>query len=173
MRPNSPPQTTSVDVEQAARLEVREQAGDRLVDGAGVVLVAVLEVAVLVPAVGADARAEQLDEPDAPLDQPPGDQAFAGEDLRRRIGIVEAVEPPGRRRLAVEAHQLGDGRLHPEGQLVVGDRRFQAVVAAHPAQHALVERAQQLELARAGARRVGSVGAMFATGAAAGLKTDP
>ena len=100
----------------------------------------------LVPAVGADAGTEQLDEPHAALDQPPGDQALAGEDLRRRIGIVKAVEPLGRRRLAAQAHELGDGRLHAEGQLVVGDRRFQAVVAAHPAQHALVERAQQIEL---------------------------
>ena len=48
----------------------------------------------LVPAVGADAGAEQLDEPHAPLDQPPGDQALPGEDLSRRIGIVEPVEPP-------------------------------------------------------------------------------
>ncbi len=87
-------------LEQAAGLQVLEQAGDRLVDGAGVVLVAGLQVGVLVPAVGADVGTEQLDEAHAPLDQPPGEQAFAGEDLRRRIRIVEAVEPLGRRRFA-------------------------------------------------------------------------
>ena len=127
----------------------------------------------LVPAVAADAGAEQLDEPHAALDQPPGDQAFAAEDLRRRVRIVEAVEPLGRRRLAVKAHELGDGRLHAEGQLVVGDRRLEAVVMAHPAEHALVERAQQLELAALAARASAPSGAMLATGAAAGLKTDP
>ena len=51
VRPNSPAQTTSVVVEQAAGLQVLEQAGDRLIDGAGVVLVALLQVRVLVPAV--------------------------------------------------------------------------------------------------------------------------
>src|SRR5262249_28265647 len=63
-------------IEQAARLEVPEQAGDRLIDGAGVVLVAAAQVAVLVPAVVADVRAGQLDEPGAALDQPAGDQAL-------------------------------------------------------------------------------------------------
>ena len=106
----------------------------------------------LVPAVGAHVGTEQLDEPYAPLDQPPGDQAFAREDLRRQIGIVETVKPLGRRRLAAQAHELGDRRLHAEGQLVVGDRRFQAVVAAHAAHHSLVERAQQIELRCAEAR---------------------
>ncbi len=61
-----------------------------------------LQAGVLVPAVGADVGTEQLDESHAPLDQPPGDQAFAGEDLRRRIGIVKTVEPLGRRRLAAQ-----------------------------------------------------------------------
>ena len=80
VRPNSPAQTTSVVVEQPAGLQVGQQAGDRLIDGPGVVLVARLEVAVLVPAVVADARAGQLDEPHAALDQPPGEQALPAED---------------------------------------------------------------------------------------------
>ena len=63
-------------IEQAAGLEVREQAGDRLIDGAGVVLVALLQVAVLVPAIVADVRAGQLDEAGAALDQAAGDQAL-------------------------------------------------------------------------------------------------
>ena len=67
--------------EQAALLEVGQQAGDRLVDGPGVVLVALLQVRVLVPAVVAEVLAEQFDEPHAPLDQPPGDQALAAEDF--------------------------------------------------------------------------------------------
>ena len=54
VRPNSPAQTTSVVVEQAARFRSFSSAGDRLIDGAGVVLVALLQAAVLVPAVAAD-----------------------------------------------------------------------------------------------------------------------
>ena len=57
----------------------------------------------LVPAVAADRRAEQLDEPHAALDQAAGEQALAGEDLGRRERVVEAVEPPRRRRFPVEA----------------------------------------------------------------------
>ena len=102
MRPNSPPQTTRVLSSRPRAFRSLSKAGDRLVDGAGVVLMALLEIAVLVPAVGADVGTEQLDEPHAALDQPPGDQAFAGEDLGRRVGIIEAVEllwsPPTRRR---------------------------------------------------------------------------
>ena len=58
---------------------------------------------------------EQLDEPHAALDQPPGDQAFTGKDLRRRKSIVQPVQPLGRRRSPLQTHELGNGRLHPEG----------------------------------------------------------
>ena len=80
-------------IEQAAGLQVGEQAGDRLVDGAGVVLVAVSSGPDAGPSGRRRRRAKQLDEPHAPLDQSAGDQAFAGEDLRRRVRVVEAVEP--------------------------------------------------------------------------------
>ena len=84
-------------VEQTASFQVGEEARDRFVDGAGVVLMAAFQARVLVPAVGADVGAKQLDEPHAPLDQAAGDQAFACEDLRGRIGIVETVKLLGRR----------------------------------------------------------------------------
>ena len=51
------------------------------------------------------------------------------------------------------SHQLGDGRLHPEGQLIVGNRRFETIVVAHAPEHALVERAEQLQLAALVGRR--------------------
>ena len=56
----------------------------------------------LVPSVAADGRAEQLDEPDAALDESPGDQAFAGEDLRRQDRDRRGRRAAGGRRLAVE-----------------------------------------------------------------------
>ena len=67
-------------VEQAAPLQVLEQAGDRLVGAAGVVVVVLDEVAVGVPvAVVVGAAGVELDEPDAALDQPAGQQAAAAE----------------------------------------------------------------------------------------------
>ena len=81
--------------QQTPGFQVAKQGGDRLVDGAGIVLMPVLEIAVLVPAVGADVRAEQFDEPDAALDQSPRDQALAGEDLGRQIGVIQAIQLPG------------------------------------------------------------------------------
>ena len=102
-------------VQQAAGFQVREQGRDRLVDGPGVVLVAVLQVAVLVPAVAADRRTEQLDEAHAALDQPPGDQALAGEDLGRRHkdrrGRKAAAWPATRRRgPSARARPFASGR---------------------------------------------------------------
>ena len=125
-----------------------EQGRDRLVDGAGVVFVAVLQVGVLVPAVAADGGTQELDEPHAPLDQAPGDQAFAGEDLGGDIRVVEAVEPLVAGDSPARFISSGTADLHAVGQLVVGDRRLERVVMADAAQHALVERAQQIELAR-------------------------
>ena len=120
VRPNSPPQTTSVSSQQAAALQVLEQAGDRLVGGPGIVGMALLQVAVLVPAVVAQVLTEHLDEPHAALDQPPGDQALPAVGLGRRI--VEAVELLRGCGFVRQIHQVGHGRLHAEGQLVVGDR---------------------------------------------------
>src|SRR5207253_1899848 len=85
-------------VQQAARLEVLEQAGYRPIDRPGVVLVAALQVAVLVPAVVADVRAQQLDEAHAALHQPASQQTLPAEQLR--AFLVQAVELFGRRALA-------------------------------------------------------------------------
>src|SRR5262249_55546955 len=109
-------------VEQAAALEVGEQGADGLVDGAGGVLVPLLEGAGLVPAVGAaDGGAGQLEEPHAPLDQAAGQQALAGEDGGGGVVGIDAVHRPGEGRFAGEVGGVGDGDLHPTGELVIGD----------------------------------------------------
>ena len=86
------------------------------------------EAGVGVPGAGGAVAVEDLDEPDAALDQPAGRQEL----LAERAGdvVVQAVEPPRRLVLVVEAEDLGHGRLHAEGQLVgldpgaeLGDRR--------------------------------------------------
>ena len=90
VRPNSPRPDDERLSEQAARLQVFEQAGDRPVDGAGILLVALLEFVVLVPAVGRrDWRRSQLDETDAALDQSPRQQALAC----RRSAVASSSMP--------------------------------------------------------------------------------
>ena len=79
-------------VEQPPRAQVRQQAGDRPIDGPGVPGVAGLQAAVLVPV-----AVRQLDEADAGLDEAPRQQALAAEVGGRRV--VEAVQRLRRRRL--------------------------------------------------------------------------
>ena len=82
-RPNSPPQTISVLVQQAALLQVFEQAGDRLVGLAGVEVVVRHDVVVRVPGrIDVVAAAVDLDEAHAALDEPPRHQALAAEHAR-------------------------------------------------------------------------------------------
>src|SRR5262249_46091240 len=84
-------------IEQAASLEVAKQAGDRAVDGAGVVLVSGFQGRVLVPAVAADLGAGQLGGTGPALDQATREQAEPAVDLCRLIPLVQAVEPLRRR----------------------------------------------------------------------------
>ena len=86
-------------VEHPPAAEVAEQAGDGPVDPQGLLAVVGLHVLVPVPVPpGAAERpaGEELDEPDAPLQEPPRDQAGAAE--VGRLGAVDAVERPGSRR---------------------------------------------------------------------------
>ena len=71
----------------------------------------------VVPVVLRTARAApDLDEPHAPLEKPPGQQTAAAEFGGHRI--VQAIQRPGRGRLAVQLEGLGGRLLHPGGQLV-------------------------------------------------------
>ena len=82
-------------VEQAARFQIGQQAGDRLVDLGGVLRVPLLQVAVLVP-LDLAVAVRDLHEPHAALDEPPGQQALPAEVLGHRV--VEAVQLVRRRR---------------------------------------------------------------------------
>ena len=113
-------------LEQAPPLQVVEQAGDRLVGSAAHGGVVGLDVVVGVPAV--DVARVELDEPDAALDQPPGQQA-AGAELGRPP-VVQAVEPLGLVGLARQVDGLGGRALHPEGQLVGLDPGLELGVVA-------------------------------------------
>ena len=75
------------------------------------------QVVVLVPA-----AMEELDEPHAALGQPAGQQAVGG-DRSRACATSGPYSSRTDRRLVGEVGQLGDRRLHPVGQLVLGDPR--------------------------------------------------
>ena len=124
---------------QPAVLQVGEQAGDRLVDGAGVPGVVGLQVAVLVPVAVAE-----LDEPDARLDEPPRQQALAAE-----VGgvlVVDPVERLGRVRLLRQVHHVGKRPLHPERQLVRLDHPLDAGVDLLALEQLAVHRLHEVEL---------------------------
>ena len=130
-------------VEQAAGFQVAEQAGDGPVDFQGVLLVALLEVAVLVPlhegvAVG------HLHEPHAPLGEPAGHQALAAEVGGDRV--VQAVELAGRPRLARDVLDLGHGGLHPEGELERVQAPFEGLILARLLHVLAVDLVEQVEL---------------------------
>ena len=72
-------------------------------------------------------RPIKLDEPHAPLHQPPRQQAARAE-LRRAL-LIEAVQPPRAADLFREIHRFRRTRLHPERQLVGADPRRHFVVA--------------------------------------------
>ena len=105
-----------------------------MIDGAGVGLVVLLQVPVRVPGVRVAGihRHRHLDEPHAALHQPPCLQAALGESRSHRVGRIEAVEAPGRGRLARQVEELRHGRLHPEGHLVVRHGRLQCVGMREP-----------------------------------------
>ena len=131
--------------EQASTLEVAEQRRDRLVDRAGVVLVALLQLPVLVPAITTDLRAGAFHESNAPLDQPAGEQAFAGVDAGRSVVALEPVLPSRLLGLVVDVGRLGHRELHAEGEFLVEDRALDAVAAGRT--KAAVEGLDQTELA--------------------------
>ena len=139
-------------VEHPPAPEVAEQPGDGAVDPEGLLAVVGLHVLVPVPVPpGAAERpaGEELDEPDTPLQEPPGDQAGAAE--VGRLGPVEAVEREGLGRLPLEVGDARDRRLHPRGQLVALDPGGQGVVAGVAVEVAAVHLGDQLAGGRLGA----------------------
>ncbi len=87
----------------------------------------------------------ELDEPDPALDQPARQETEPAE--RGRGLLVEAVEGLGRQGLPREVDGLGRFGLHPEGQLVAGDPRFELGLFGVLARVLVVEPGQEVELA--------------------------
>ena len=109
-------------VEHPALLQVAHQRRRRTFRVLALLLELGEEVAVLVPA-----GVHQLHEPDAPFEQPAGDQAVVRE--RAVLQGVGAVARERGLRLVREVDQVGHARLHPEGHLVLGDARVDLGIA--------------------------------------------
>ena len=123
MRPNSPTHKTSVAVQQPALGQVRQQGGDRLIGFARIAAMVAGAVAVTVPVVGI-----QLDEPHAPLDHSPGQQAHPSKPGRRfAVGAIQSVRRGG---FLVQVDQFRRRGLHAKGQLVIRDPRGQVRVVS-------------------------------------------
>ena len=154
VRPNSPPQMTSVSSSRPRCFRSLTSAAHGLVGVAAVLLQVVDQVAVLVPGF-----VEELDEAHAALDQAAGQQAVVG----------EATACPARRRTSRgcasgslrDVHQLGRARLHAEGHLErvdaggdlgIADRRRGACWFSSP------ERVERVALQLRRRRRAGSRG---------------
>ena len=110
-------------VEQAALLQVLDQ---RRATAWSVAPQLVFEVAGDV-GVGVPALVVDVDEPDAALDQPPGQQAGAGERRLVRLGAVQVERLLASR--SCRSISSGARGLQPEGHLVGGDARGDLRVA--------------------------------------------
>ncbi len=109
----APPDHQGV-LEQAPGFQVLDQGRAGLVDVAAD-LVEVAGQGLAGDAVVVPVGVVELDEPHAPLDQPAGEQAVAGE---RRLAGLGAIHSQGLGGLRAQVDQLRGARLHPERHLV-------------------------------------------------------
>ena len=112
MRPNSVTQTTSVSSSRPRAFQVAQQRGGGLIEDRAVDVVLRLERLVAVPVADAFAHrvgaVEQLHEAHAAFEQPPGEQAVAGEAGLDRVRVVGAVQRRASR--AVSLREVGRPR---------------------------------------------------------------
>ena len=110
-------------IEQATLFQIGQQGRYGLVGPAGAGFVVFDQVVVGIPTVFVG-HVVYLDESDAALDQPPGQQAFAPKRLGAWVGVLEAVAPAEALGFAIGVSHFEGRRLHPVGQFVAGDARI-------------------------------------------------
>ena len=127
VRPNSAPHHTMVSSSRPRCFRSVEQAGDRLVHGAGVIAM-LLHVGVLVP--GGIVRVVaviDLHEAHARLAEPPREQALAAKVIG--LFLADAVERAAFRADSSRDDQVGRGLLHAPREFIAVDDRLQFAVA--------------------------------------------
>ena len=127
-------------LQQAARLHVGDQPGDRFVHLTGYVAVIVFQSAVRVPVALA-----ALHEPDAGLGIAARHQALPAEVARLRV--IQTVKFFCRLGFVVDVLNLRRGGLHAEGQLERIDAGLQFVVVTAFAEVLAIDLRQQIEFA--------------------------
>ena len=142
VRPNSPPQITSVSSSRPRCLRSFTSAAEARSVAPQLVFEVAGDVGVRVPALVIDVH-----EPHAPLDHPPGQQAGARERGLVRVGAVHLQRGLD---LAAEVHQFRRGGLQPVRHLVGGDPRGDLGVA-DDGELLAVHRADQVDASRAAA----------------------
>ena len=130
-------------VEQPALLQITQQAGDRLIRPAAQLRVIRFDPFVSVPL--AAAAGIQLHEADAPLDQPPRQQAHAAE--RLGLFLVDAVQRLRVGGLLRQIDRFRSGRLHPKRQLVCLNASIQFRLLRPTGSMCSVELREEIELA--------------------------
>src|SRR3989442_176888 len=128
-------------VEQAARLEVLHQRGGRLICLAATIDEVLGDALVVVPDLAVD---EELHETDAALDETAGDQATRA--VFARDGIVQAVKLLRGLAFSGQIERLLRRSLHPRGEFVAGDARFQVRFAGMTRKMAAIEAGQESEI---------------------------
>ena len=150
-------QTTSVSSSSPRALRSLQQRGGRLIEDRRVDVVLRLERLVAVPVADALAHrvgaVEELHEAHAALEQPPGEQAVAGEAGLDLVGVVGAVGRVRGGRLARQVADFRRAELQLRGQLVAGDPRGQLAVAGIARQVLVVEQLEKVARGSARPRR--------------------
>ena len=124
-------------VEEAASLQILDQAIAGLIDVFAAVPEPAHDVGMGVPVVEVD-----LHEPHAPLHHPPGHEHRVGE--RAGIGRLIAIERERGGRLVGEVGEFRHAGLHAESHLVLGDPRPRLGIT-DPVERPLVERLQSIK----------------------------
>src|SRR5262245_39937915 len=129
-------------IEQSARLEVLDEGGGRPVHVAARIRQRGADAAVMVPELIAGAN---LDEANAALDQPSGNQAARAELSGGRV--VNAVEPLGGDSFAGDVESLAGGDLHARGKFVAGNAGVEVQLSGPIAGMLAIKVVQELQIA--------------------------
>ena len=124
-------------VEHPALFQILQEGADGLVALPAQLAMTGLEVVVIVP--GLSLTVPELDEPHAPLQQPPCGQERSGVNAR----AVKGADVGG---LLADVKRLGRLRLHPVGQLERLDPRLELGLVPVPVKVLSIELGQEIEL---------------------------
>ena len=117
-------------IQKPALSEVRQQAGNRFIDGLCILRVSIHKVRMLIPSITIATGAGEFNKPDATFDQPTRQQALLSKCRCVWKLIEDAVHLLSLSRLFGQIHQIRHGELHSGGEFVVLNRRLDLIIVA-------------------------------------------